>query len=212
MEGLSGGAAVKNLPADAGDARETGSIPGLGRSHGEGNGNQLQYSCLGNPGGGFPRSLVGYCPWDCKELGKDRVQTLLNNWFTKCNRWYTWSKHLICLSKLRYDYLFENGCSPPSSPLPIGNLVIELLTTIFKSIIQSVSKGEHFFNRCIMLRVKLKVCLSDLFPKPGSVSFIWDERGCDLLLGRDGGYRDFITTSLREKNKYQLSLPPPPKT
>ena len=37
---------VKNLPANAGD---TGSIPGSGRSHGEGNGNSLQYSCLGNP-------------------------------------------------------------------------------------------------------------------------------------------------------------------
>ena len=29
--------------------QETGSIPGLGRSPGEGNGNTLQYSCLGNP-------------------------------------------------------------------------------------------------------------------------------------------------------------------
>ena len=38
--------AVKNLPASAGDQ---GSIPGLGRSPGEGNGNPLQYSCLGNP-------------------------------------------------------------------------------------------------------------------------------------------------------------------
>ena len=36
---------VKNLSADAGDA---GSIPGSGRSPGEGNGNPLQYSCLGN--------------------------------------------------------------------------------------------------------------------------------------------------------------------
>ena len=37
---------VKNLPANAGDA---GSIPGLGGSPGEGNGNPCQYSCLGNP-------------------------------------------------------------------------------------------------------------------------------------------------------------------
>ena len=37
---------VKNLPASAGD---TGSIPGLGRSPGEGNGNPHQYSCLENP-------------------------------------------------------------------------------------------------------------------------------------------------------------------
>ena len=37
---------VKNLPDNAGDV---GSIPGLGRSPGEGNDNPLQYSCLGNP-------------------------------------------------------------------------------------------------------------------------------------------------------------------
>ena len=37
---------VKNLPANAGDM---GLIPGSGRSPGEGNGNPLQYSCLGNP-------------------------------------------------------------------------------------------------------------------------------------------------------------------
>ena len=40
---------VKNLPANAGDAVDAGLIPGLGRSPGEGNGNPLQYSCLGNP-------------------------------------------------------------------------------------------------------------------------------------------------------------------
>ena len=40
---------VKNLPADAGDARDVGSISGSGRPPGVGNGNPLQYSCLGNP-------------------------------------------------------------------------------------------------------------------------------------------------------------------
>ena len=40
---------VKNLPANAGDVRDVGSIPGLGRPPGEGNGNPLQYSCLENP-------------------------------------------------------------------------------------------------------------------------------------------------------------------
>ena len=39
---------VKNHPASGGDARDMGSIDGSGRS-GEGNGNPLQYSCLGNP-------------------------------------------------------------------------------------------------------------------------------------------------------------------
>ena len=40
---------VKKLPANAGDIRDAGSIPKLGRSPGEGNGNPLQYSCLENP-------------------------------------------------------------------------------------------------------------------------------------------------------------------
>ena len=40
---------VKNLPADAGDARDMGSILGSERSSGVGNGNPLQYSCLGEP-------------------------------------------------------------------------------------------------------------------------------------------------------------------
>ena len=45
MKDFSGGSAVKNLPANPGDA---GSILGLRRSPGEGNSNPLQYSCLGN--------------------------------------------------------------------------------------------------------------------------------------------------------------------
>ena len=43
--GLPGGSVVKNPPANAGD---TGLIPGSERSPGEGNGNPLKYSCLGN--------------------------------------------------------------------------------------------------------------------------------------------------------------------
>ena len=39
---------VKNLPANSGDARDVGSIPGLGRSSGGGHGNPLQYSCQEN--------------------------------------------------------------------------------------------------------------------------------------------------------------------
>ena len=40
---------VKNLPVNAGDARDVGLIPGLGRSPGGGRDNPLQYSCLENP-------------------------------------------------------------------------------------------------------------------------------------------------------------------
>ena len=56
---------VKNLPANVRDLRDMGSIPGLGRSPGEGNGNPLQYSCLETPmdrDTGFPSVLVlGVC-------------------------------------------------------------------------------------------------------------------------------------------------------
>ena len=48
--GFPGGSVVKKQPANAGDARDTDSIPGLERSSGKGNGNSLQYSCLRNTG------------------------------------------------------------------------------------------------------------------------------------------------------------------
>ena len=54
---------VKSPPASAGDRRVAGSIPGLGRSPGEGNGNPLQFSCLENSmdGGAW------WIPWVHKE-------------------------------------------------------------------------------------------------------------------------------------------------
>ena len=47
--GFPGGSVVKNPPTDVKDAGNADSIPGSGRSPGEGNGNQLQYFCLENP-------------------------------------------------------------------------------------------------------------------------------------------------------------------
>ena len=47
--GFPGGSVVKNPPGDVGAAGDAGSIPGLGRSPGKGNGNPLQYSCQDNP-------------------------------------------------------------------------------------------------------------------------------------------------------------------
>ena len=69
-EGFSGGAVVRIRLANAGDARDTGSIHESGRSPpGEGNGNPLQYSFLGDSHG--QRSLRGYCPWSCKRVRQD---------------------------------------------------------------------------------------------------------------------------------------------
>ena len=63
-DGLPGGSVVKNLFANAGDE---GSILGLGRSPGKGNGNPLQYYCQENP---KDRGTwwAAYSPWGCKEL------------------------------------------------------------------------------------------------------------------------------------------------
>ena len=56
-----GGAVVKNPPANAGGARDTCSIPGLGSSPGVGYGNPFQYSCLENPrdGGAWWAAVYG---------------------------------------------------------------------------------------------------------------------------------------------------------
>ena len=66
--GFPGGSVVKNPPANAGDA---GSMPGSGRSPGEGNGNPLQYSCLENP--------TDREAWQATVHGVTKTQTLLNN-------------------------------------------------------------------------------------------------------------------------------------
>ena len=52
------GLVVKNPPANAGDIRDTGSIPESGKSPGEGHSNPLQYSCLENPMGREARQAV----------------------------------------------------------------------------------------------------------------------------------------------------------
>ena len=64
--GFPGGTVVKNLPANAGDARDTGSTPGSGRSPGVGNGNPLQYSCLGN--------FMDRGAWQATVKGSQRVR------------------------------------------------------------------------------------------------------------------------------------------
>ena len=51
---------VKNQPANAGDVRDSGLIPGLGRAPGGGHGNSLQYSCLENP---MDRGAWRASPW-----------------------------------------------------------------------------------------------------------------------------------------------------
>ena len=65
---------VKNLPANAGNTRDAGSVPGLGRSPGEENGYPLQYSCLENSMGREPGRL--HSPWSHKESDMTERLTL----------------------------------------------------------------------------------------------------------------------------------------
>ena len=74
-----GGAGVKNLPANAGDTKDAGLVSGSGRSLGEGNGNPLQYSYLGNPmdRGAWQLQFVWLQSW-----------TWLDNWNESCSVMY----------------------------------------------------------------------------------------------------------------------------
>ena len=67
---------VKNLPVNAVDIWDMGSIPVLGRSPGGGHGNSFQYSCLEHPHG--QRSLEGYSPWGHKSSDTtERISTYI---------------------------------------------------------------------------------------------------------------------------------------
>ena len=62
---------VENLPASAADSRDTGSIPGPGRSPGEGNSNPLQYSCL--------ETSMNRGAWQATVQGVAKSRTPLSN-------------------------------------------------------------------------------------------------------------------------------------
>ena len=70
--GFPDGSVGKESACNAGDIGDTGSIPGSGRSPGEGNGNSIQYSCLGNP--------MDRGAWRATVHGVTKSQTQLNNW------------------------------------------------------------------------------------------------------------------------------------
>ena len=69
--GFPGGTVVKNPPANAGDTRDTGLIPGSKRSPGEGNDNPFQYSCLEN--------LMDRGAWWATVHGVTKSQTRLSD-------------------------------------------------------------------------------------------------------------------------------------
>ena len=86
--GFPGGASVKSLPANARDARDTGSTPGSGRSPGGEDGNPLQYSCLENP-----------MDWGAWQATAHRV--------AKSQTWLKWLRMHTC-----FVYPLFNCCWP----------------------------------------------------------------------------------------------------
>ena len=88
----------KESPCNSG---HLGSIPGLGRSPGEGNGDPLQYSCLENPHG--QRRLVGYRSWGPKS------QKWLSNW-ARTSLWKKIKKIWDTISSGRSDTSSMNKC------------------------------------------------------------------------------------------------------
>ena len=81
LQSFPGGSEVKNLPANAGDAGDAGSIP-RSRSPGRGRGNPLQYSCLENPTdrGAWQATVHGVArvghDWAAKSANQPRVITV----------------------------------------------------------------------------------------------------------------------------------------
>ena len=107
--GFPGGSDHKESTCNAGDL---GSIPGLGRSPGEGHGNPLQYSCLKNPHG--QRSLTGYSPWGCKESDitewLSTAAHILRKFFFSISWSQIFSQFIICLLLLFFYRSFLCLC------------------------------------------------------------------------------------------------------
>ena len=76
--GFPGDEMVKNLPANAGDARDVGSIHGLGGSPGVGNGNPLQYSCQKVPWMEEPGRLESMGLQNQTQLSMHAIQCKVN--------------------------------------------------------------------------------------------------------------------------------------
>ena len=114
-----GGSVVKNPPASTGDAGDVGSIPGSARSPGEGNGNPLQCSCLGN---NMDRKA-----WQATVHGVTKSQTQLSNWACMhINLWpelmldlsppWTWAQHWTWMLRACALERFALGCRAPLDP------------------------------------------------------------------------------------------------
>ena len=95
--GFRGGSVAKNLPANAGDAGDAGSIiPGWGRSPGGGNDYLLQYPCLGNP--------MHRGAWWVTVHGVTKSQTRLSDWRTTTSHLLNTAVKFLANSSQRYPF------------------------------------------------------------------------------------------------------------
>ena len=102
--GFPGASAVKNPPANA---RDSISIPGLGRSPGEGNGNPLQHSCLGN--------LMDWGAWQAAVHGCQKSRrTQLSGWTTRprhrSQSWYVLAHAFVRIHVLLLTCVLMAAC------------------------------------------------------------------------------------------------------
>ena len=130
---------VKNLTANAGDARDVDLIPGSRRSPRRGNSNPLQYSCLENL-----RSLVGSSPQGCKEWD-----------MTEGSYIYTY----IYIAELRIDYMFlcfvqEKTYSIllifSSSSLSPINHHVDIIQNLFQTV-AVISNGCCYYQQPLLI-------------------------------------------------------------
>ena len=144
---------VKNPPANAGDLRDVGLIPGLGRFPGEGNGNILQYSCLESP---MDRgALVGCGPQARKELDTTEATSL------KSTAAHRQNSKLWCLDAQMlsiHPHLWKE--------LDGATLVTQGVHCLYKGCLQNMVKA--LFTPFISF-IKLKILLEFLlFSKKGT--------------------------------------------
>ena len=122
---FSGGSGSQESACNAGG---TGSIPGLGRSPGEGNGNPLQRSCLTHPMDWG--AWLGYSPWGCKESDTTERLTLHTHVSSlilhcKCRFRVKW----IPKSTWNEEHNTQYKDTDEASRLPYGNLRVSSLLT-----------------------------------------------------------------------------------